>query len=81
VAYGSAPVAAVERPALFKPRAALGPVFGSGVDRFLLTVEFSHLAPFIAALPRYFDFDRMRTFPGFLPVSVYEFSAIDDLSR
>jgi mannosyltransferase len=81
VAYGSAPVAAVEHSALFKPHAALGPVFGSGVDGFLLTVEFSHLAPFIAALPRYFDFDRMRTFPGFLPVSVYEFSAIGDLSR
>lgn len=74
VSFGDAPASAVENAGRLNPRVAFGPVFGSGVTGFLLGLEFARLPPFISALPAGFRLIQIKTFPGFLGVSVYVFS-------
>jgi Dolichyl-phosphate-mannose-protein mannosyltransferase len=73
VSFGAAPASAIERPGRLNVRDAFGPVFGTGVNGFLLAIEFAHLPAFVAALPAGFRLTAVRTFPGFLHVSVYVF--------
>lgn len=75
VSYGAAPAGAVLRPGRLDPRAAFGPVFGTGPSGFLLAALFSRLPPFVNALPASFRLVATHTFTGFLPVTVYEFSS------
>jgi hypothetical protein len=75
VSYGAAPASAVLEPGRLDPRSAFGPWFGTGSSGFLLAALFSKLPPFIDALPASFKLVMMRTFTGFLPVTVYEFSS------
>jgi Dolichyl-phosphate-mannose-protein mannosyltransferase len=78
VSFGAAPVAALRTAGRLDPRAAFGPIFGSGVSAFLLGLEFSSLPKFVTALPAGLRPVQIKTFPGFLPVTVYVFS---DLRR
>ncbi len=73
ISFGAAPLSAVRTPGTLDAKKAFGPVFGSGVSGFLLGLEFAQLPRFIDALPASLRPLRTRTFPGFLPVSVYVF--------
>jgi hypothetical protein len=73
ISFGAASLTAVEISGRLNSRLAFGPIFGSGVTGSLLDAEFASLPRFIDDLPRSFQPVEKRTFPGFLPVSVYVF--------
>lgn len=73
VSFGRPSLAAISQPGRLRPRVAFGPVFGSGVAGFLLSVGFESLPKFVDALPRSLRPTQVRRFHGFLGVSVYVF--------
>ncbi len=76
VAPGSAPLGALRSANGVTARAAgLEPATGSGPTAALLTAALRPIAPFLRALPPDLSLIETRTFPGFLPISVYVFQA------
>jgi hypothetical protein len=71
IAPGMTPLSALLGLGRLDPRAALGPVFGSGTTGRLLGSVFGALSSFFKALAPQFQPLQRRTFPGFLRLSVY----------
>jgi 4-amino-4-deoxy-L-arabinose transferase-like glycosyltransferase len=73
IAPGSVPVSALLHGAHIDPRAALGPVFGSGTSGRLFATISPPVSAFVRAISPRFRPIETRTFPGFLPLSLYVF--------
>jgi 4-amino-4-deoxy-L-arabinose transferase-like glycosyltransferase len=74
IAYGAAPLSALEPGGVLEARQAFGAEFGTGATGYLLAIEFGRLQAFARALEPRFVPQRARTFPGFLPVTLYTFA-------
>jgi mannosyltransferase len=68
---GSASIATLRSPNGVTARAAGIDGFGTGRGSLLIAGALGQLRPFLAALPPRFEPVETKTFPGFLPISVY----------